>query len=95
MELDRNRYFMIGVVLFLLGIQFRMVDSFVLNESTTKVLHRFVTKTEIAETNAATNMYVELGAPKKTIKPPKWLAFVLLTSGGVMALHALVLPRRN
>lgn len=95
MDLDRNRYFMIGVILFLLGIQFRSIDSFVLNESTTKLLHRVITRTEIAETNVATNMYVELGAPKKTIQPPKWLGFVLLTTGGVMALHALVLPRRN
>ena len=32
MDIDRNRYFMFGVVLFLLGLQFRLVDSFVLND---------------------------------------------------------------
>ncbi len=36
MEFDRNRYFMIGILLFLLGMQFRMVESFVLNETSTR-----------------------------------------------------------
>lgn len=95
MNIDRNRYFMFGVILFLLGLQFRLVDSFVLTESTTKALHRFVQDNKLAESNVATNMYVEMASPKKTVKPPKWLGFVLLTTGGVMALHAMVLPRRT
>ncbi len=95
MDIDRNRYFMLGVVLFLLGIQFRMVDSFVLNEYTTKALHRFAQKTQIANSNAATDLYVEVASPKKTLKVPKWIGFVFLTTGGVIALHAMVLPRRN
>ncbi len=36
MSMYRNRYFLLGVLLLLLGIQFRMVDSFVLNESATR-----------------------------------------------------------
>ena len=38
MDIDRNRYFMFGVILFLLGLQFRLVDSFVLNENSTRAL---------------------------------------------------------
>ncbi len=95
MDLDRNRYFMFGVILFLLGLQFRLVDTFVLNESSTKVLHRMAQKTKITDSNMATNVYMQVGAPKKSLRPPQWLGFVLLTVGGVMSLHAMVLPKRQ
>ena len=32
MSITRNRYFLAGILLILLGIQFRMIDSFVLKE---------------------------------------------------------------
>jgi hypothetical protein len=95
MDLDRNRYFMIGVIIFLLGLQFRLVDSFVLNESSTRALHRFAQKSNLADNNIATNAYMQVASPKKSMRPPNWLGFVLLTVGGVMSLHALVLPRRQ
>ncbi len=95
MDIDRNRYFMLGIILFLLGLQFRIVDSFVLNESSTRALHRFVQKANIADSNAATNVYMRVGTPKKNLRPPNWLGFVLLSVGGVMSLHALVLPKRE
>ncbi|XZE21791.1 hypothetical protein SH449x_001698 [Pirellulaceae bacterium SH449] len=95
MNLDRNRYFMFGIVLFLLGLQFRSVETFVLNESSTKALHRFAQNSKIANNNALTNAYVEVASPKKSFQPPNWLGFVLLTVGGVMSLHALALPKRQ
>ncbi len=96
MDVDRNRYFMFGIILFLLGLQFRLVDTVVLNESSTRALHRFAREARIADNNAATNVYMQVApSPKKSVKPPHWLGFVLLTVGGVMSLHALVLPRRQ
>jgi hypothetical protein len=94
MDIDRNRYFMFGVILFLLGLQFRLVDSFVLNESSTRALHKFAQSSKIADNNnMATSIYMDVGAPRKSVKPPNWVGFVLLTVGGVMSLHAMVLPR--
>jgi len=92
MDIDRNRYFMFGVILFLLGLQFRLVDSFVLNESSTRALHKFAQSSKIADNNnnMAANIYMDVGAPRKSVKHPNW---VLLTVGGVMSLHAMVLPR--
>lgn len=95
MDIDRNRYFMFGVILFLLGLQFRLVDSFVLNESSTRALHKFAQHSKIADNNLATNAYMDMGSPKKSVKPPNWVGFILLTVGGVMSLHAMVLPRRQ
>lgn len=95
MDIDRNRYFMFGVILFLLGLQFKLVDSFILNESSTKALHRLSQRASIASNDPATNMYMQVASPKKNLRPPGWLGFVLLTVGGVMSLHALVLPRKG
>lgn len=97
MEFDRNRYFMLGVVLFFLGLQFRLVDSFVLNESSTRTLHKIVKQAKVADaSSAATNAFMEAApSPKKSFKPPQWLGFVLLTVGGVVSLHALVLPKQS
>lgn len=94
MEFDRNRYFMFGIILFLLGMQFRMIDSFVLNESSTRALHRFAKRSQMVSNNPATNMYMSVApSPKKMVIPPQWFGWVLLTVGGVVCLHAMVLPR--
>ncbi len=96
MDWDRHRYFTLGVVLFLLGIQFRMLDSFVLNESTTRALHRFAKQSQIATTDGMAEMYMSMApSPKKTIKPPHFIGWVLLTVGCVVSLHALAMPRKQ
>lgn len=96
MNLDRNRYFMFGVILFLLGLQFRLIDTFVLNESSTRALHRIAQRSQISDRNIGTDVYMQVApSPKKSVRPPNWLGFVLLTVGGVMSLHAMVLPRRQ
>ena len=38
MEINRNQYFMIGVVILLVGLQFRAVGQYVLNEKATQFL---------------------------------------------------------
>lgn len=94
MEFDRNRYFMIGMLLFLLGVQFRMVESFVLNETSTRALARIAEDSQLASQDFGANLYLEVHpSPKKNVKPPHWLGWVLLTTGGVISLHAMVLPR--
>ena len=35
MEMNRNQYLMLGIVVLLLGVQFRMIESFVLNAEAT------------------------------------------------------------
>lgn len=96
MEFDRNRYFMIGMLLFLLGIQFRMVESFVLNEASTRVLARVAKDSKLASQSFSTDMYMRVHpSPKKSVEPPHWLGWALLTVGGVVCLHAMVLPKHS
>jgi hypothetical protein len=96
MDWDRHRYFTLGVVLFFIGMQFRMIDSFVLNEASTRALHRFAKQSQMANSNGMADMYMSVApSPRKSFKPPTWLGWVLLTSGFVIGLHALSMPRRQ
>ncbi len=93
MDFNRNRYFLIGILLILLGIQFRLVHSVVLNETSTKALSKITKDTQLASQDFATNLYMNTApSPKKTIQTPPWLGYILLTAGGIIFLHAMVLP---
>ena len=93
MEINRNQWFMIGLVVVALGVQFRMVQSFVLNEETTKILAERLKKDD----TAAPVFIPALDAPppesRRTIEPPRWLGFMLIASGAVIVLHSLAMPR--
>jgi hypothetical protein len=94
MNWNRKKYFAVGIVIFLLGIQFRSIQSFVLNEPTTRVLHNMAKNSPMVSTDPIADAYMQVApSPRKTITPPEWLGWALLTVGGVMSLHAMILPK--
>ncbi len=96
MEFSRNRYFALGVLFLLLGLQFRMIDSFVLNEASTRALSRVANDTQLASQDFTTTLYTTANPQfKKRVTPPRWLGFALLAVGGVIALHAMALPKNS
>ena len=94
MTWNRQRYFTLGVILFLLGVQFRLIDTFVLNEPTTRTLHKMTQNGQFVSRDPVVETYMAIApSPKKAIQPPEWLGWVLLTIGGVISLHAMILPK--
>ena len=98
MDLNRYHFFILGVVVLLAGIQLRFVDSYVLNESATKFLaEKFGTPGQ--ETASSVMMpSLELAGPGasgplRTIKPPLWLSWALISLGSVLVLHSLALRK--
>ena len=90
MELNRNQFFMAGMVLLFLGIQFRMLDSFTLNEKTT----RFLASRMQESPSAPTTMLSQTAAmPRKVLQPPQWVGYALLSVGSVLILHSLAMPK--
>ncbi len=94
-----NRLFAIGIVLVLLGVQFRRVDTIVLNEKTTRFVAKRLEKLKPASAAAGYTMDAALFAdsitgdlplPGKTamrsIKPPPWLGLSLISMGAVLVL---------
>jgi hypothetical protein len=88
-DFNRNHYFIAGLVLVMLGIQLRFVQSFVLSSETTTFL---ATKLPTAKTGSA-NLARATGAPRRTVSPPEWAGWAFLSIGAVLILHSLAMPR--
>ncbi|TWU11042.1 hypothetical protein [Allorhodopirellula heiligendammensis] len=96
MKLNRNRCFLVGLLLVLLGVQFRMIDSFVLNENTTRTLAKVSRKAAITPENSLDNMMLQVHPnPTKRIHPPRWLGLAMIAVGSVVSLHAVAMPRHE
>ncbi|TWT76250.1 hypothetical protein CA13_67420 [Planctomycetes bacterium CA13] len=90
----RHRYFLFGLLLILLGIQFRMVDSFVLNESSTRTLARFSETTTASSGSMMNSVLMQYYAnPTKRIQPPRWIGLSMIALGAVCSFHAIAMPR--
>jgi hypothetical protein len=88
-ELNRNHYFMAGVVLLLLGIQLRVVDSYVLNEQSTKLLTSQSSNAGLM--NVRPLIQSVTPTAHKVVKPPEALGWALMSIGSVLILHALAM----
>lgn len=96
MKMNRNRCFLIGVLLVLLGAQFRMIDSFVLNEHTTRTLAKVSQKAANSTGNTLDSMMLQVHPnPTKRVHPPRWLGLAMIAVGSVVSLHALAMPRQD
>jgi hypothetical protein len=91
MELNRNQFFLAGLVLLFLGIQFRLMDSFTLNEKTTRFLASRMQDKSAVPTVALVGEGGSLG--RKVVQPPQWLGYALLSIGSVLVLHSLAMPK--
>lgn len=94
MDLNRNQFFMIGLLLVMLGIQMRMIDSFVLNEKATKFLAKRLPEQQASTYDRAQMYFAAQGpTPLRKVQPPKWIGYSLLSVGGVLVLHALSMKK--
>lgn len=92
MDLNRNQFLFIGLVVLLLGVQVRYVSAYVLNPQATKFL-----ADRTGQSSSATDALFALapGGPttRKTLKPPEWLSWCLISIGAVLCLHSLAMPK--
>ncbi len=93
MEINRNQWLMIGLVILALGLQFRMVDSFVLNQKTTEIIAKRLKKAETVATAFVPSFDVAPPESHRVIKPPRWLGFMMMSVGAVLILHSLAMPK--
>ena len=90
MQLNRNHYFLIGLILLFLGLQFRMVDAVVLNEPVSQVVRRQGQSTA-AQPLAFAQRFVT--PQNHTVHPPKYIGWVLLSVGGVLILQSFAIAK--
>ena len=91
MELNRNHYFAIGLVVLFIGIQLRYVQSYTLNEPTSKFIAAQLGDAGAAK--PASFMPAAGPTPRRTITPPPWLGWVMISFGSVLVLQSLAMPK--
>ena len=91
MDINRNHYFLAGLVLLLIGIQLRMVDSYVLSPKTTQILAKRSGETKVEQ--QATFAAAKVTTARKVVRPPHWTGWCLMSIGSVLILHALAMRR--
>jgi hypothetical protein len=93
MDLNRNQFFFIGLVVLLVGLQVRYVSAYVLNPEAT----RFLAERSGQSPSLASSFFSATAgtpaAPRKVLEPPEWLAWCLISVGAVLCLHSLAMPR--
>ena len=90
MEINRNQYFLVGMVLLFLGLQLRTVETLVLNEKAS----RFLAERIPALASTDDGMMPSAGpTPRKTVKLPTWLGYAVVSVGAVLILHSLAMKR--
>lgn len=90
MELNRNQYFFMGLVILLLGLQVRMVNAYVLNEDATRFLAEKFHKPVEGQT---LSLIAQSTPARKVVEPPEWLGWCLMSVGAVLILHSLAMPK--
>lgn len=92
MDLNRNQFFLLGLLVLFLGIEFRMVDSFVLNEKCSKFL---IDRAAANDTTVRmAQFFPAVGpTPRKVIRPPDWLGWAAISAGAVLVLHSLAMKK--
>ena len=91
MELNRNQYFFLGIVILLIGIQLRMVSSVILTEEATRFLAEH---TQSSAESTMFNAASSIGAgSRRVVQPPEWLGWCLISVGSVLILHSLAMRR--
>ena len=96
MEINRNQWLIAGLVLLALGIQFRLVESFVLTPQFTQLLAEGTGNRAAAAAETTTSLlqpFQDQPVIKKTVVPPEWLGWALLSIGGVLALHSMAMKK--
>ena len=94
MDINRNQYFLVGLLLLFLGYQFRQIESFKLNSRAT----RFI-EARMASAHAVVNEFKEVSyqsPPKKfdpLVKPPSWIGLALTAVGIVLCMHSFAMPK--
>ncbi|HZN35274.1 MAG TPA: hypothetical protein VFB80_15705 [Pirellulaceae bacterium] len=97
MDFNRNQFFMAGLVVVLLGIQLRLVDTFVLNERTTQFLAQRMQQLKGQQVASASDVPTLFAAQapvhKHRLKLPPWIGWACVSVGSVLILHSLALKK--
>ena len=94
MDITRNQYFFAGLLCLLMGAQFRMIDTVEFTPEFTQILAER-TGHPLASVSDITQTLTPSGKPvaKKTVRPPDWIGWSLISLGAVLILHSWAMKK--
>ena len=89
--MSSSKLITIGIVLLILGVQFRMVDTFVLNQETSQFVASRMKQSAIRSEGASfDSLLLSTGpVPRKQLTHPRWFGWAFVSAGAVLLLHGL------
>ena len=93
MEFNRNQFMILGVVLLFLGLEFKKVESFTLNERASRLINERLAASSEGDGSMRPFMASIGPTPRRTVHPPDWLGYALLSVGAVLVLHSLAMKK--
>jgi hypothetical protein len=95
MDFTRNHYLIVGILLFLAGLQFRYVTSFVLTERASQFVEKRFGGTVAAPPPRSLLSFTTAGPimTRRVVHPPRWLGWSLISIGGVLFVFSLTMKR--
>ena len=85
MRVQRHHLLLAGLLLFLVGVQFRLVESFTLSERSS----HFVAAQLGDKGTMQPQMLWQNMPSRKVVRPPRWLGLALMSVGSVLTLKSL------
>jgi hypothetical protein len=97
-SMNRHHYFLVGLIVLFVGLQFRFVESYVLNDKASRFLAQRFGSGDDASRMSIGQAFSPLmpsiaSGPMRTVTPPDWIGWALLSVGSVLVLHSLVMPK--
>jgi hypothetical protein len=94
MEISRNQFFMAGLVLLLLGFQFRAIEAVELKEQFAKFMAEKTGHPLVAVSAQSSLLAPVTGAAvSRVVYPPEWIGWMFLSIGSVLILHSMAMPK--
>ena len=91
----RHWFFYAGVLLILVGLHLRAVDTFVLNADVTRVLASWSGPPPDTARGTIRQFVVNATSPRTPITPAPWIGWAVLSTGVVLATHSLLRGSRE
>ncbi len=94
MELNRNQFLFFAVFIALIGMQLRVVSSYVLTPEATHFLaKRAQASSDPVGAMAGATPALPASLPAKVVSPPDWLGWCLISVGAVLFFHSMTMPK--
>jgi len=85
MRVQRHHLLLGGLLLFFVGVQFRLVGSFTLSERSSHFI-----AAQLGDKGVAQSLALWQNTPsRKVVTPPRWLGLALMSVGSVLTLKSL------